>query len=420
MKKVIASAGLVALGTAGLQAAYAPGMSSMETSKNWNVSLAVRAFYDDNYLTLDDKKVGVPPKDPVEDSFGFELRPTINLNFPMEQTLLKFGYTYSAKYYEARDEDEWDQAHLVNFLLDHSFSPSARVTVTDAFVYANEPDLVDGGAVQRSEQNNIRNQADLNFYYQFTDQLGTVVGYRNTIVDYDQDGPGSYSAQLDRMEHLFTLNLRWQAFPQTVLVFGYNFGIVGYTGDDFISPGFKSDDRDNTSHAFYFGTDHTFTPNLTLSTRLGAQYTDVDNENAGGDTDWSPYGDTSLNWTYMAGSSLTVGVRSSRTATDVIAQDANGEITSDAQTFAGYVSVLHAFTPDFSANGMISVQNSTFNGGFYDEDSEMIVTAGLGVTYQFNQYFAAEAGYNFDTVDSDVPGRDYKRNRVFVGLKASY
>jgi uncharacterized protein (PEP-CTERM system associated) len=122
----------------------------------------------------------------------------------------------------------------------------------------------------------------------------------------------------------------------------------------------------------------------------------------------------------MAGSSLTVGVRSSRTATDVIAQDANGEITSDAQTFAGYVSVLHAFTPDFSANGMISVQNSTFNGGFYDEDSEMIVTAGLGVTYQFNQYFAAEAGYNFDTVDSDVPGRDYKRNRVFVGLKASY
>lgn len=52
MKKMIASAGWVALGTAALHAAYVPGLTSMETSKSWSVSASLRGFYDDNYAAL--------------------------------------------------------------------------------------------------------------------------------------------------------------------------------------------------------------------------------------------------------------------------------------------------------------------------------------------------------------------------------
>lgn len=426
MKKVIASAGLVALGAAGLQAAYAPGMSSMETSKNWSVSMAVRGFYDDNYATRDDPFfIGGIKKSP-DDSFGIELRPSLNLNFPLEQTLIKLGYTYSAKFYEGRGHDNWDQAHIANFLLDHGFSPSARVTVSDAFAYANEPDLVQGGLPYRSELNNIYNQASINFFYQFSDQLGAVVGYQNTLVDYAQDlsdlppgAFGSYSGLLDRMEHLITANLRWQALPETVLVLGYNFGINDYTGDELIAPGFNSDDRDSTSHYIYAGVDQTFLNNLTASLRIGAQRIEFDNNAVGDGSDWSPYADASLNYTYMQGSSVTLGVRHSRTSTDVVAPF-GGKITSDAETTAGYVNVLHQFTPDLSLNAMGSIQGSTFNGGQVDGDGELVLMAGIGLTYQINQYLAAETGYNFDKVDSDVNGRDYTRNRVYVGLRASY
>ena len=51
MKKLIASAGLVALGTAGLHAAYAPGLTEQQTSKPWTVSASLRGFYDDNITT---------------------------------------------------------------------------------------------------------------------------------------------------------------------------------------------------------------------------------------------------------------------------------------------------------------------------------------------------------------------------------
>ena len=49
MKKFIASAGLVTVGAASLHAAYAPGLTPMETSKPWSLAASLRGFYDDNY-----------------------------------------------------------------------------------------------------------------------------------------------------------------------------------------------------------------------------------------------------------------------------------------------------------------------------------------------------------------------------------
>ena len=34
------------------------------------------------------------------DSFGFQVSPSIQFSFPMEQTTINFGYIYSLKYYE--------------------------------------------------------------------------------------------------------------------------------------------------------------------------------------------------------------------------------------------------------------------------------------------------------------------------------
>lgn len=416
MKKVIASAGLVALGAASLQAAYAPGLSSQEASKAWNVSLAVRGFYDNNYNTADS------PAD--RDSFGIEFRPSVNVNLPMDQTLLTFGYTYSLKWYEGRSgngESSTDQQHLVNFGLDHAFNQNCRVTVTDAFAYSNEPDLATGGIRVRSDHNNVYNQAAVRLHAEFTEQFGIVLGYQNTLVDYSQDGANSYSALLDRLEHLITLDLRWQAFSQTVLVFGYQYGIVDYTDNQAIGGGFVSDDRNSTSHYLYVGADHTFNPNLTASLRAGVQIIDFDNSNVG-DTSTSPYVDASLNYIYMPGSSATIGVRHSYTSTDV-GFDTTGtsaNIAGGAQTLLGYLNILHHFTPDLSANLMGSLQQNTFDGGGFDGKNETVATVGIALAYQFNQYLAAETGYNFDSVSSDLGGRDYTRNRVFIGLKASY
>src|SRR2546428_14188570 len=95
MKRMIASAGLVALGAAGVQAAaYTPGFASVDQSKPWSVSATLRGFYDDNYATATS---GSPEK---RDSFGFELSPSGSLSFSEGPTDGGLRYTYSMRYYQ--------------------------------------------------------------------------------------------------------------------------------------------------------------------------------------------------------------------------------------------------------------------------------------------------------------------------------
>src|SRR5258708_21489725 len=82
MKKFIASAGLVTVGTVSLQTAYAPGLSTMETTKPCIIAATLRGFYDDNYNN--------PPSHPTnpavpsaKSSCGFEVIPKISFNRPM-------------------------------------------------------------------------------------------------------------------------------------------------------------------------------------------------------------------------------------------------------------------------------------------------------------------------------------------------
>src|ERR1700730_11852969 len=94
MINVITSAGLIALGVAGVQTVQAQ-IPVVGSEKPWSVSATLRGFYDDNYNTA--------PSGPLRrDSFGFEVRPSVGVNLPLEDTTLTLGYTMSMKYYDDR------------------------------------------------------------------------------------------------------------------------------------------------------------------------------------------------------------------------------------------------------------------------------------------------------------------------------
>jgi hypothetical protein len=65
-------------------------------------------------------------------------------------------------------------------------------------------------------------------------------------------------------------------------------------------------------------------------------------------------------------------------------------------------------------------QNSSFNGGVFDDEDENFYLFGANLEYRFNRHFSAHAGYNFDKLDSDVDLRGFDRNRVYLGITASY
>ena len=431
MKKLLTSAGLVALSVSSIQAAYAPALSQMETAKPWSVSAALRGFYDDNYTTS--------PNGVKRDSFGFEVNPSASLNLPLDQTFIGLSYEYSFRYFEDRRHDniggkDYDQTHKFDARLDHAFTERYKLEVSDSFVIAQEPEVIAGanGATAfplRTEGNNIRNLGSINFGAQLTELFKMELGYSNTFYDYQQDagdvatGVPSRSGLLDRIEHLASLNFRWQIVPETDAIVGYQFGVVDFTSDEAIGVDpttgnpISADIRNSRSHYLFGGVDHRFNEQLNGSIRIGAQYVDYFNQN---DTTISPYADASLTYRYNQGSYVQAGVTQSRTRTDVATVSSNGKVTVDQETTAVYASVNHRITPSLIGSLILQGQRGTFEAGSANGDVEYFFLGGVNLAYTINPHLLAEAGYNFDYLTSDQPGREYTRNRVYIGIRATY
>lgn len=416
MKKIIASAGLIAISATGLKAQYAPGLSRMETSKPWSISASLRGFYDDNYFAQ--------PAGLEDESFGFEVRPRIAFNLPKEQTYIGGAYTYSLKYYEARSDDEMDHTHEADLKIDHRFSERLKINLADNFVYAQEPEVVEGSGTTlttfRTESDVFRNRASIDLLAELTEVFGIGFGYENGWYDYQDDNdPGSRSALLDRLEHLVRLDGRWQAQPNLVGIVGYQFGMNQYTADELLAltGPLRSDDRDTTSHFGYVGAEYTISEELSAAGRLGVEfieYTELD------DDDLSPYADVNLTYRYVPGSYVQVGVRHQHNPTDLAGDGTEDGVTLDQETTTVYGSVHHRITARIAANLVAQYQRSVFNGGIDDGEIDNFLLAGLNLQYEITQNWSAEAGYNYDRMDSDVGFRSFSRNRIYAGVRLQY
>jgi Putative beta-barrel porin 2 len=442
MKKVIASAGLLALGALGTQSTQAQMVAGAE--KPWSVSATLRGFYDDNYDTQ-------PASSGLKKgSFGFELRPSAQLNLVTGQTTLNLSYIYSEKYFGARPNGHSDQSHDIEIFLNHNFNERYSVDFTDSFVIAQEPEIVDPSlaGVQRANGNNFRNTASINFHAQVTKLLGFVLGYSNSYYDYDQnagntDAPAfaTRSALLDRVENNVRLDSRWVLTDTSTGILGYTFGAVNYLSKESIAdnpaPGAAGypfaglnyvdpTTRNNYSHSIYVGLDHTFRSDLSFSGRAGVQILDYYN-NPGGNPSGSvdPFADLSLNYTYMDSGVLVVGFRNAHNQTDLGASVTPGGpvVTLDEESSTVYANITQKLTPispKLLGTLTAQYQHSTFNGGASNNGADDFYLVGLNLSYQFTRYLSSEIGYNYDLLQSDVANRTYTRNRVYIGVTASY
>ena len=426
MNKLIASVGAIALSAA---AVHAVGVETVETGKSWTLGVSLRGFYDDNYITA--------PKGSERDTLGASIAPSIAYRIdPSDRTSLGLRYTFKADWFQDREDlnaanDAWDFSHLFDAFLEHAFSERFRLSAKDTFVIAQEPGLLNDVALPyRTEGDNLRNVADVSLTTTLTRQLELVLGYRNTYVDYENEGGNfaqpSLSALLDRMEQIGLVNLRWNLAKETTLVLGYNYEDSDYNGDEPIgiagNPlGIVSSDYRNThSHAVYGGVDQRLSENLNLSVRGGAEFVDHYNDTVA-ESDTSPYGQISLDYRYRPNSSFSLGWNYQHTATDLVGPpDAQGGITQDQNSSVVFASLSHYFDARWRGKARAFWQNSTFNGGTYDGQTDDFFGVSAGLSYFFTRNLSGDVEYSYDTLKSDIGGRDYDRNRVFLGVTATY
>jgi hypothetical protein len=164
--------------------------------------------------------------------------------------------------------------------------------------------------------------------------------------------------------------------------------------------------------------DHKFRPDFYGSVQAGASYYDYYNVS---DTSFGPYARLSLTYVYMEESSLQFGFQEGRTATDVVGGTTKGNLVHDVEASVVYASIRQRILPNLFANLNGSLQHSSFDGGgIYNNKSEDFYEFGANLEYLFNAHFSAHVGYDFDRLDSDIGGRTYSRNKVYIGATASY
>ncbi|HWF19282.1 MAG TPA: outer membrane beta-barrel protein [Verrucomicrobiae bacterium] len=426
MKKVIASAGVLALGAIGVQSVRAD--MDLSTERPWSLSGTLRGFYDDNYNTQPNSSSA------HLGSFGFEVRPQVSVAYSSGPTTLNASYTYSERYYVSRPGNKSDQSHDFEFTLLHSFNERYSVDLLESFVDAQEPEVIDSSFSfpLRANGDNYRNTAAANLHGQITPLLGFVVGYANSFYDYTSVTPGidgpSYGTLLNRFEHLVTLDSTWRISEETVGIFGYQFQAVDYIAHGSLAPGafpyVSPSTRDSYNHMVYVGAQHSVRSDLSVSLKAGVQYSDYYNDTAGSNpSSLGPFVELSGEYTYMDGGTLTVGFRHSKNSTDVGFSTATRTVTDDQESSSVYATVQQVMTPlspKLIARLSAQYQYSRFNGGGFNNESDVFYLLGLNLTYQFTHYLSAEAGYNYDLLQSDLPGRGYDRNRVYIGVTATY
>ncbi len=357
-----------------------------------------------------------------------DVSPEAKLNYsPNDQTLVKASYKYGMRYYENRDANKADHSHDISASLNHKFSELYNFSVSDNFTIAQEPALLEPTGVVttplRSEGNNMRNLFAAEFQASLMTDFWADLGYNNTSYDYQQNGIGSRSALLDRMEQIMSLNLRREnLFERTAGILGYQYGVVSYTSNDPVAPGLSSNSRGNRSHYYYAGVNHDFTSQLMTAIRLGGQTVDYSGP---GKAQTSPYADLNINYAYREGSTATLGFKYLRNQTYIGVLAGSPEATMDTQSAILYGAVVHKFTSNLKATLSGQWQESQFRGGTANSQSENFSFVGLDMEYSFNKNIAATLGYNFDILKSELDGiggglYSYDRNRYYIGLRASY
>ena len=429
MKKLIYAAGVLSLG--GIQVAV---QAAEGEPKNWTLGLSAQGFYDDNINTRPNGagKIG---------SWGSLVTPSATYNESWDQTSLTLGASYGAYYFadtKGTLSDNWSQTANVRVGAQHTFNPRLTLDVNDNFAIFQNASQVLLGQVGRLNGNNINNIANVNLSAELSNRFSIVVGYENDLFRYQQ---AQYAAYLDRIENYGKFDVRYLVTPKTVAVVGTKSGDISYDRnlglnnpsappDNLLLGNPSSKIKNNYSYFVYGGFDHSFTPSVIGSLRAGAQLQDFYNIDGVWvapniltkyDTQVNPYVDVNLKYGFTAGSSAVIGVIHRANPSDVAGQQIGGVFTPTLQqvSTALYTSVNHAITSKLSGSLVGSFQSSQYVGG-YGGFVENWWSVGATASYQVVRNLAVTVSYYYDLLNSQVPGRQYDRNRVFFGLNASY
>jgi opacity protein-like surface antigen len=314
---------------------------------------------------------------------------------------LNVGAHYSNIWYFDPAPNSEDMYHNARLSLDYVTNISPRLAISDSFylAYETEPDYLIGASINRRTNQYLYGYNNLSVSYAWTRRFSTVSGYTVTGIWYEED----VDQNNDHFTHILSQQFRYSISPTTTATVDYRFAATDYDNNPA---------ADYMAHYLLAGVDHSFSPLLTGSLRVGAELRDYDGD-LGSET--RPYLEGALN--YRAGKNTILRWY----------HYLGGDDSDLAGFLAGYsyktgLSVQHQLTERLTTNLALHYLYQTFEDspyGLADEDDSTFAGS-AGLDYRLWRNIGVNATYSYTNTDSDNFYREYERHRLSIGLTATF
>jgi hypothetical protein len=281
-----------------------------------------------------------------------------------------------------------------------TYNISPRLSLTNNFflTYEVEPNFGIGSSTNRRNGQYFYGYNNFNVSYAWSERVSTVSSYTIDGIRYDNSTIGS---QENRFSHLFSKQFKYALSERNKLVAEYRYRTTLYerSGADF------------RSHYALIGLDRAWSERSTMGVRGGAEF--YSSERA---DNVSPYFEATL--------AHQVSEKTSVNGYAAFGYDGAelGNFASRYSYRAG-ASATHQVSERLRLNGGLNYVHSEFDGQDATNtnavsENEINATAGIG--YNITDSMAVNANYSYTLLASDNDLRDYDRNRIFLGLSASF
>lgn len=368
-----------------LLAVYAP-IPSQEQGEALSGSIASGVYYDSNIFGSQDGRIS---------SVVGQIAPHVDYNHSLsDQTFFSANYDLQVLIFENRPgSDDVLANNFLNARIDHTFSPTLFASISDNFSYTMNPEsAVIAGQPLQTDQSYFYNQVEAEALWNITEKWSLEGVFRNQFWFYDDN---QLADELDRVQWATGAEVGYLFLPELTIVGEYRFEYDDYTDN--------SPPKSSFSNYFLAGADYNMTERFLVQARVGAEYR-IRESNP---DRTSPYGELTLLYllterSYVSGG-LVYGIFETSDTSSFLDQE-NLDLNLNFEYFV---------FPKIALSGSLTYQYAQMNGrGFTPDANEYTYRAGVGVSYLITDNWAAWIDYDYDLVDSQVPGRNQVRNRV--------
>lgn len=287
--------------------------------------------------------------------------------------------------------------------LTHRVSERLRLSSRNSLAFEYQPDYSVGSSAIRQTGAYTRWSTDNSVGYRWSERLGTYTGFIYDGVDYDNP-----LAQRNDISAITLYNdFRYQLSPQTVATLTYRYADRNTAGSA----------RDTQNHFIMVGGEHRFSSNSVAIVRAGVQLRSID----GSTRDYtSPSAEAAV--TTRVNQQLSVKAYG-RLSTEDSSRQVGAAVYDNANTMRLGVTGTYRVSQALSLSSGINYLSLAYEDGTTttaDDVDESLINAFVGFDLQIAENLYLNGSYNFEDLSSDEDTREYDRNRMSIGVRATF